>query len=261
VSVAVGAQGSRVVGGWGAWGHGFRAMTRWEFSGLRQHIPLMIVVQVVVGAGFVLGISLFFRETPRSVALFVSTGVPVLNLLVVGLIFAPQIVADQKTEQGYEWLRALPVPKSAAAAAWYVVELVIGVAGVAASLLIAHLYYGLDYTFTIGFLAAVLATSFTGTMMGYALAHGVHDPMAIRLVTQLIVFLMMGFAPILYPISQMPSWLAAVNWWFPFRHMAAIMRAGLMPGLQNGVVVSYAIVLVWGFASAIVAARALSRRG
>jgi ABC-2 type transport system permease protein len=251
---------SSVGGGASRWLRGFRVMTRWEFTGLRLYVPLMIGVQVLVGAGFVLGISLFFANTPPSVALFVSTGVPVLNLVIVGLIFGPQVVAEQKSQNGYEFLRVLLAPRSAAAAAWYTVTLVVSVPGVVASLLIAHLYYGVTFTITPAFAAAILLTSFTGTMMGYALAHAVDDPMRVRLVTQITVFAMMGFAPIIYPLEQMPGWLAAINWWLPFRHMAVIVRAALEPGLPTGVGTSYLIVAIWGVGCGAIAMLSLGRR-
>ena len=58
--------------------------------------------------------------------------------------------------------------------------------------------------------------------------------MATRMITQLLVFVVFGFAPVLYPLSQMPRWLGAVNWWLPFRHMAVVTRAALTPGRPRG---------------------------
>jgi len=83
---------------------------RWELTNLRMGLRLVTVVQILVGAGFVLGIGLFFRHIPNSVALFVSTGVPVINIILVGLILGPQLVADQKVTEGYEFLWSLRVP-------------------------------------------------------------------------------------------------------------------------------------------------------
>ena len=87
----------------------------------------LTVVQLLAGVGFVLGISLFFAHIPMTAALFVSTGVPVINLLTVGMILGPQLVADQKSNGSYEYLRSMPVSRSVAAAAWYTVCLIGGV--------------------------------------------------------------------------------------------------------------------------------------
>ena len=79
-------------------------------------------------------------------------------------------------------------------------------------------------------------------------------------VAQLLVFFVMGFSPILYPSSQQPGWLATVNGWLPFEHMATIVRAGLTTGMVTGIGRSYAIVAAWGVAGTALAARALLRR-
>ena len=242
------------------WFRSYRTMTRWELAGMRMYLPLMIVVQTLAGAGFVLGIALFFSHIPTSVALYVSTGVPVINLVLMGMILGPQLVADQKTDQGYEYLRTLPAPRTAAAFAWYTVTLIGGLPGVVVSLAIAQLRYHLPLSISPAIVPAIVLTSLTGTLIGYALAHAVKNAMTVRLVAQMLVFLVMGFVPILFPVSQLPGWLGALNWWFPFRHMAVIVRAGLTNGLVGDVAVSYLVVSVWAVVCAALAALALGRR-
>lgn len=92
------------------WLGSYRTLTRWHLASLRMWLMLLTVVQIMTGAGFVLGIAPLFDHIPASAALFVSTGVPVINLVVVGLILGPQLVAQQKLQQSYEFVRALPVP-------------------------------------------------------------------------------------------------------------------------------------------------------
>jgi hypothetical protein len=58
----------------------------------------------------------------------------------------------------------------------------------------------------------------------------------------------------------MPRWLAAVNWWFPFRHMAVIVRAGLVPGSGGAVLSAYLVTGAWALLSGALAWRALGRR-
>jgi ABC-2 type transport system permease protein len=78
------------------WIGGYRAMLRRQLLSLRTLLPLLIAVQVLVGAVFVVGIALLFDDISPTAALFVSTGAPVINLLMVGLILGPQLVAQQK---------------------------------------------------------------------------------------------------------------------------------------------------------------------
>jgi ABC-2 type transport system permease protein len=242
------------------WLDGYRAMLRWHLTSLRLWLPLLAAVQVLAGAGMVLGMALFFDDMPPSVALYVSTGVPVINLVMVGLILGPQLVADLKTQSTYEFLQALPVPRTVAALAWYTVTLIGGIPAVVISVAIAWVRYDLALDISPVIVPALLLATFTGTMMGYALSHAIASPMTTRLITQLLVFVIFGYAPILFPAQQMPGWLATVNLWLPFRHMAVIVRDGLTSGVVNNVAISYVVVGLWGLASAAVSAWALGRR-
>jgi hypothetical protein len=56
------------------WLASYLALTRWHVAGLRMWVGLMVVIQIMAGAGFVLGIALFFRHLPATAALFVCTG-------------------------------------------------------------------------------------------------------------------------------------------------------------------------------------------
>jgi ABC-2 type transport system permease protein len=242
------------------WLDGYRAMVGWQLASLRLWLPVLAAIQILAGAGFVLGIALFFAQIPPSAALYVSTGVPVINLVMVGLILGPQLVADQKVEQSYEFLQTLPVRRTATALAWYTVTLIGGLPAVVVSLLIAQARYHIAFAISPSIVPAVLLTAFTGTMLGYALAHALADPMTTRLITQLLVFVIFGYAPILFPPWQMPAWLAAVNSWLPFRPMATIVRGGLTDGMVGHVAGAYLVVAVWGAAGAAVSAWALGRR-
>lgn len=238
----------------------FAAMLRWHLVSLRLWLTVLAVVQVLSGVGFVLGISLFFDQMPASAALFVCTGVPVINLVLVGMILGPQLVAAHKAAGSYEFLQAMPVPRSVSAVAWYVVTLIGGLPAVGVSLLVAQLRYHLPLTLHWSFPAAVVLVSLTGTMLGYAVGHAVASPMAVRLITQVLVFAVFGFTPILFPASQMPGWLAAANWWLPFCHMATVMRAGLTNGLATGIPSSYVMLTVWALACTALTAWSLGRR-
>jgi len=242
------------------WWRDYVSMLRWHLASLRMWLMTLLAVQILSGVGFVLGISLFFRHIPVSAALYVSTGVPVINILMVGLIFGPQLVANQKSAGSYEYLRTLPVSRTVTAAAWSTVCLVSGIPAMVVSLVVAQLRYDLPLHISPMIVPAVLLISLAGTMMGYALGHAVGNPMAIQLVTQLLTFVVFGFAPVLFPLSQMPGWLATLNWWFPFRHMAVMTRAALTSTGGSTVSTAYIVVGVWVVASAEVAGWVLGRR-
>ncbi len=97
--------------------------------------------------------------------------------------------------------------------------------------------------------------------MGYTLGHAIPDPRVTNLLTNLIIFLVLLFSPIVVPIALFPDWWATVHRVLPFWHMAVVVRAGLTEGLITGSVgVSYAVVGAWTAAAWLLAAWVVGRR-
>jgi len=232
----------------------------WDLVDIRLHLPILSAVLILQGAGFVLGIGLFFRHIPQAAAIYVSTGVPVLSLLTVGLIFGPQIVATQRTEGSYEFVQSMPVPRAMMTMAWYTVSLIPALPAMTIALLVGMARYHFHLDVTSAVVPAVLATSLTGTLMGYALSHGITNPMTTRLASLSLVFVLFGFSPVMFPAAQLPHWLAEANRWLPFESMATIVRGALVKGMVTGVGRAYLVVGAWAVASALVAARAVGHR-
>jgi len=153
------------------------------------------------------------------------------------------------------------VPRSAAAFAWYTVTLLIGLPAAAVTIAAGVVRFGVSLSVSAQLVPALLLGTFAITMLGYALAHAVSKPMATMLITQVLVFVAFGYAPINFPSSQMPHWLVEINRALPFLPMATVVRAGLTRGLVTGVWVSYLVLAAWALGSAWLALRALGRRG
>ena len=97
-------------------------------------------------------------------------------------------------------------------------------------------------------------------MIGYAFAHAIPKPMVTQMIPQLLIFMILGFAPINFPPENLPGWLASVNLYLPFHHMANVMRAGLTEGLVTDVGISYLVLAAYAVASITVAAWVIGRR-
>jgi ABC-2 type transport system permease protein len=236
-------------------------MVAWDFADLRQYLPVLSAVLVLQGAGFALGVGLLFGTMPEAAAVFLVTGVPVMNLITAGVIFEPQLVAEQRIRGSYDFLQSLPVPRSAAALAWYTVALATALPAVALTLITGVARYQLNLAVTPLVVPAMLLTCLTGVLLGLAIAHGVTAPMAANLLSTTLIFVMFGFSPVAFPAAQLPGWLAAANQWLPFGSMATIVRAGLTNGVATGVPRAYLVVAAWAAGSALVLALAQGRRG
>ena len=244
----------------GHWWHSFLMMTRWEVVGLRLLLPITVFVQILTGAGFVLGVGLLFGQIPPRAALFVSTGVVVVTLATVGLVLGPQLIAAQKAQQTYDFIWSLPVPRSTAAAAWIATNTIIALPGMAVALVVASWRYDLDLVVSAAIVPGAALTLYTATMVGYAIAHTLQQPMLINLITQVTIFALTGLSPVNFPKEQLPGWLAALNEGLPLFHMANVMRAGLTEGIVNGLGRSYLVLGGWAVLATVLTGWVLRRR-
>jgi ABC-2 type transport system permease protein len=235
-------------------------MTVWDLADLRLLLPVLAVVLMLQGAGFVLGIGLLFPQVPPTAALYVATGAVVMNLITVGLIFEPQVVAEQRLKGGYDFLRALPVPRSAATLAWYTVALLVALPAIVVGLLTGVARYQIGFHVRPAIVPVVLAVCLAGVLMGYAIAHGL-APVVARVVSITMIFVMTGFSPVVFPAGQLPGWLAAANEWLPFGSMGTLVRASLADGFAAGTARACMVLAAWSVAAALAVAWALGHRG
>jgi ABC-2 type transport system permease protein len=89
----------------------------------------------------------------------------------------------------------------------------------------------------------------------------VPDPRVANLVTNLIIYLVLLFSPIIVPIELFPEWWGQIHRTLPFWHMAVVIRAGLSEGLvTSSVAISYTVLGLWTTASWLLTAWVIGRR-
>ncbi len=242
------------------WLRSYTAMLRWQLTDMRLLLPLTVMVQLLSGVGLVLGFGLLIDDVSERVALFLSTGAVVVTLVVVGVIMGPQLIAQQKSAGSYDFMWSLPVPRSSASAAWVTLNVFIAVPAMFGALFAAIWRYGVSFEPSLMIVPAVGLTLVTGTLLGYALAHGIPRPDITQLISQLLIFVIFGFAPISYPIENLPGWLAEVNRYLPFYPMANAVRDSLTEGLVTDVGRSYVVLAVWATLSIGIVGIVLRRR-
>lgn len=243
------------------WAHSLASMLRWHLTSMRQVIPLMAIVQILIASGLSVGISLFFEEVTPRVGLFLGTGAAIITLIVVGLVVAPQLVAGEKDAGTYDFTASLPVPRSAAAIAWIALSAIVSIPAAVAALLAAAWRFDLEFSVSLAVVPATLLILVCGTMIGYAIAHGIERTSITQILSQVFAFGIIGFTPITYPPENLPGWLAAVHEVLPFYSMGVVFRAALTDGLVTDVGRAYLIVTAWTVAAAAVAGVVVRRRG
>lgn len=229
---------------------------------MRLYVPLMAAVQVLAGLGLVLGFGLFFAGPvpPRS-ALFVSTGVTVINLYLIGLVMVPQLVGEQKLAKTYDFLQSIPVPRAVAFLAWWSVTLMVGAPAMVASLVTAAIRYHQSFNVSLAIVPAIVLVSLTAIAIGYALGNAVNQPMVVNVMTQVLNMFAIGFAPVCFPPEQLPGWLQTLNQFLPFESMAIVMRTALTSGGSENVLAAYAVLGIWTVGCLSIAGWSVVRRG
>lgn len=236
------------------------SMVRFQATSLRRELTAMAFLQLLTGAGTAVIYGFVLGDIDASRVEFLATAAPVLALIPVGFVHVPNVIGQQKLEGTYDFLWSLPVPRTAAALASFSVFTLISLPGAALSLVAATTRFDVDLSISPLVLPAVLLTALMATSVGFGVGHAIPNPRAVNLLTNLLIFFVLMFSPVAFPIEQFPDWLATLHRVLPFHHMAVVIRDGLTDDLVTGAARSYLVLVLWTAASWAVTARVVSRR-
>ena len=243
----------------GLW-HSFRAMVRWSLASIGPMLPLIVVIQAMLAAGIVVGFGFLIPHITGDTALFLSSGAPTILLLTIGLVIVPQGVSRARASGALDYQRALPVARPLLLLVDLVVWTLIALPGVAIGLLVAWLRY--DLTFTFDWPVLVLASLLVTTMaaaVGYAIAVTLSATLA-QLASQVLVFFVLLFSPITFPVSQLPDWFQTLHLVLPIQAAADLLRAGIASNVFAAEGRDLLVLVLWTAVGLLVTTRALVRR-
>lgn len=241
------------------WLRSYGLLMRWTLIRLRAAFPLFVVVQAALGVGVVVGFGFLMPSIDRHSALFLSTGGATMGLIIVGLVIAPQVVAQNRIEGGDAFDRTLPVPRLAALAADLTVWGVVALPGIVLSLVFAAVRYDLDLEVSPLVVPAFLLVMVASTSVGYGMAHGL-PPMLVGLATQVVAFVALMFAPVSFPAQRLPGWLQAVHRCLPLQYMSQAIRETLAVPAGGVDPVPFVVLVAWSVAGLALTYRVMSRR-
>jgi len=222
-------------------------------------IPLYVAVEIMIAVGFVIGIGFFYPQINPTIAKFLTTGAPTLILLMVGLVIAPQMVVMARVEGTFDYIWSLPIPRMVYLAADATIWLLITLPGVLLALIIGASYHNFTLEVSPLVVPALLLIAMTGIFVGYAFAHGAPKPQMAHVATQIIVFAMMIFSPVMYPVEQLPNWLVALHKVLPIQYMAELSR-GTLTDLDVNLGLAFSITGAWCIAGFVVTYFVIRRR-
>jgi ABC-2 type transport system permease protein len=234
-------------------------LAQWQIRRQSSYLPLMIIVQVLLAVTTVVGYGLLVGDPPPEVALYLATGAPTVTLITVGLVMTPQMLSQARTEGSLDWMRTLPVPRTAFLVTDLLVWTLLALPGMVLGVVAGAARYDITLDVAPWLVPAAVLVSLTAAAVGYAMA-SLLPPAVAMLMTQVLVFVVLLFSPVSYPSSRMPDWLATLHEWLPVEPMAQLVRAGLVQDTFTMPVRSLVVLLVWCAAAVTGASVALRRR-
>lgn len=242
------------------WISGYLSMLRFDIASQRNWLPMFLLTQILFGAGMAIIYGFYVGHAPRSVILYIVTGAPALAVITAALIGVSTIVTERQLAGTWDFIWSLPAPRSAAMASTLTVYTAMTIPGIAAALVLATWRYGIHLVLSPAMVPAFVLASLMATSMGFGMAVAIPNPLVTNAIVNALIFVVLLFSPVAFPISQLPAWLADVQRGLPFYHLAQVMRASLTVGVVHGLAVSYAVLAIWTAASWAATAWVIGRR-
>jgi ABC-2 type transport system permease protein len=237
----------------------YALLVRWNLLRLRSTLPILLLLQTLIGVGVVVGFSFLVPHADAETAMYLSTGALTIGLITVGMVAAPQLVAQQKVSGTFDHQRVLPVPRMAMLAADATVWVALALPGLIAALGVAVLRFDLSLAVSPLVVPAVLLVASCSVAIGYGIAY-LATPELAGLISQLILFVALMFAPINYPADRLPRWWVTVHDWLPFSYMAQAVRETVNMPPQGVSLRPFAVLTLWCIAGLIATYRVMTRR-
>ena len=234
-------------------------LAQWQFRRQAQSLPLIIVVQIFIAIATVIGYGLLVGRPTPQVGLYLATGAPTITLITVGLVMTPQVVAQSKTEGSFDWMRTLPVPRTAFLFSDLLMWSLLALPGMVLGIIAGALRFDVALSPAPWIVGAAIIVSVTAASIGYAMAT-LLPPAVATLMTQMIIFIVMLFSPVSYPADRLPTWLATAHEYLPVEPMAQLIRAGLAPDQFDISGRSLVVLSTWCAAAILGAVAALRRQ-
>lgn len=234
-------------------------MLRWQYLRMRGILPLLVVMQVLLGLGVVFGLVFLVPHVSSPVALYFATGAPTLSLVMIGLSVVPQETALSRTDGRFAYLSALPLPRLAPMLADVTFWLFVQLPGTVITLLVAvarfHLHLHVNPALL---LLSLLLIALTTSSLGYAIAVSLRPSLVSPLSSALSIVLLL-FAPINFPLSRLPGWLQGVHRVLPISYQADLVRGSLTGGYGTRPALALAVVGGWCAVALLISGRAVGR--
>jgi ABC-2 type transport system permease protein len=199
---------------------------------MRDMLWFIMMVNVAMILGLILGIGYIIPDISKTTATFIVTGTATQAIVTVGLVMLPQFLSEQKAQGRLEFMLTLPISREAYLLSQVTVVLLLAIPAVIFALLFGDWHYGLSLHPDPAFLLVVPLAVVSCAGLGVAMAVFSPHQQLTNALTQLAIFYVLFFAPVILPKEQLPSLLRDASTIMPTTYAADAVRATLtdLPG-------------------------------
>jgi len=227
----------------------------------RNEIWFIGMIQVVLTVSFVLGFGYFMRPISELQALYLTTGIATNTVVMVALVSLPNVLSWGKADGRLDYFLTLPVSREIYLAAQVAYVALTALPGVVFAVWFGAWHYDLPLVYDPIVIVVVVLGILSLAGVGIAIGTLSPQPQLTNALTNLTVFYVLLFAPVLLPKEQLPALLRHFSVAMPPTYVADAMRGALtnLPGTH----LARSLWVMGGFTAGSIAlsAAAIRRRG
>ena len=207
-------------------------LVRFQLRSMRGEFAFIAMIQIVLTLGLVLGFGYIIPDISDTTATYLVTGAATQAFVTVGLVMLPQFIAQAKDDGRLDYFMTLPIIRELYLLAQLTVVAILALPGAAIAVAFGAWHYGfavnVDPLVVVVMLLAVLSLAGIGVAIAVAIPH----VQIVNALSQLVIFYVLFFAPVLLPREQLPAVLQHISDFMPPTYAADGVRATLtdLPG-------------------------------
>lgn len=243
------------------WLQQYADLVRINVQMMRDELWFFAMIQTALAVSLVVGLGSLIPNMSGPTALYITTGTATQATVTIGLVALPQFLAQAKADGRLEYFFTLPISREAYLLAQVTFVALMALPGVAFALILGAWHYGVGLQFDPLVLLVIPLTILSLSGVGIALAMISPHQQLTNALTQLIIFYVLFFAPVLVPRQQLPNVLQHVAVLLPPTYAADALRATVtdLPGTRLGL--SLLVMCGFGVASLVISSLSVRHRG
>jgi ABC-2 type transport system permease protein len=227
----------------------------------RQTTWFLSLVNLAFAVGLVLGFGYIIPDVTERTALFLVTGTATQMVVTVGLVGLPQYLGLARMEGRLDFFMTLPISREAYLLSQIAFSFMLAFPAMVFALALGAWHYGFTLDIHPAVILVVPLAVFSLAGFGAAMALVSPHVQLTNALSQLIIFYVVFFAPVMIPREQLPSWLAGASWALPPSYVADGLRATLTDLPGTNLWRSVAVMAAFSAGSLALASAAVRRRG